>query len=242
MPLGKALTESGGKAASFDRLGHTVGGTVINAEMRQARDLESGKPGYWDNGDPKENAIVTVQTQERDPSIPDDDGVRSIYIKWWGPNRIALQQEVRTKTAHLPEDQRDILSGGYFAATWSGEQASQTKGFSPGKLYSYEYRPPQGGLGKAIANGSSVPVQQNYTAPPTNAPPPQQYQQTQIPVQPQPAEQAPTNVAPQTSAVVDPMEVIGRIKTLHANGLDAVAISQLVPQYKVEAIAAILGV
>ena len=155
MPLGKALTESGGKAASFEVLGQRIGGKVLGAEMRQANDLDTGKPGFWDNGDKKMQAVITVQTDDRDPQVPEDDGVRSIYVKWWGPNRTALQQEIRRTTSHLPEDQQDVLRDGWFWATFSSEIPPQTRGFSPAKVLSFEYRPPQtGGLGKALKDNS----------------------------------------------------------------------------------------
>lgn len=250
MPLGKALLEGGGKAASFEEIGDTLGGVVISAEFRQATDLDSGKPGFWDNGDPKQNAIITVQTDERDPAVPGDDGARSIYVKWWGPNKVALQTEIRTKTANLPEDQQDIIKGGYFQATLTDKIPPTTRGFSHSKVFGYRYTPPAaGGLGAAAINGGGPverPVAQNQHPAQTYAPqateqPPVQ----QIPQQQAPAQQAAAPAAAPTSApATDPMEVIKRIKTLAAPpvSMDAVAISALVPQYSVEAITAILGV
>jgi hypothetical protein len=272
MPLGKALTESGGKAAQFNRIGDRVGGTVLGAEMRQANDLDTGKPGFWDNGEKKMQAIITVQTDLRDPADPSDDGVRSIYVKWWGPNRTALQQEIRRTTPHLPEEEQDILRDGYFSATFASEIPPQTRGFSPTKVLSFEYRPPKSGLGKALSEDKgNVPANVNYTGPvssnghgqqpwpqqPTTGPapvppqyqetlPPATYQTSSAPAAPNPPAAQPEREfavaaeAPAT-APVDPMEVIGRIKTLAANGLDPVAISSLVPQYTKEAIAAIIG-
>ena len=38
MPLGKALLEGGGKAASFEEIGDEAGGVVISAEMRPRSD------------------------------------------------------------------------------------------------------------------------------------------------------------------------------------------------------------
>jgi len=241
MPLGKALTEGGGKAASFEEIGDEVHGEVIAAEMRQANDLDTGKPGFWDNGDKKMNALITIQTDQRDPSIDGDDGVRTVYVKWWGPNKIALQQEIRTKTAHLPEEEQDIMRGGKFSARLADKIPPQTRGFSPTKVLEFHYTPPAtGGLGAAAINGGGPverPVAQNQHAAATYAPPANE----QPPVQQVPQQQAPAQ--PTTAPAGDPMAVIARIKTLAAPpvSMDVEGIAALVPQYSREAIAAILG-
>jgi hypothetical protein len=49
--------------------------------------MKTGEPKFWPSGDPMYQVIVTVQTQERDPSIQDDDGKRRLFIKGRNPDR-----------------------------------------------------------------------------------------------------------------------------------------------------------
>ena len=50
---------------------------VLRVEARQARKYESTEPDTWDDGTPKMQVVVTLDTNYRDGSNPDDDGTRS---------------------------------------------------------------------------------------------------------------------------------------------------------------------
>lgn len=70
----------GAKSAKFEKPDDTVGGPIIaEPEMRQQTDFKTGKELFWDNGDPRMQLVVRVQTQLRED--PEDDGVRAFYIK-----------------------------------------------------------------------------------------------------------------------------------------------------------------
>lgn len=71
-----------GKSASFPAIGASITGTITRpAEVKQQIDPDDNKPAVWDNGDPKWQIVVTLQTDQRNPEIVDDDGVRFLYVK-----------------------------------------------------------------------------------------------------------------------------------------------------------------
>ena len=62
-------------SAKFDAIGTTVGGVITRiGDPMQQTDFSSGKPLTWDDGTPRMQLPVTVQTDLRDPSNPLDDG------------------------------------------------------------------------------------------------------------------------------------------------------------------------
>jgi hypothetical protein len=78
------LMGSGAKSATFTHPGQEIGGRIISEpELRQQTEYVkgggAGKPLFWDNGDPRMQLVVKVQTNLRDDS--EDDGVRAFYVK-----------------------------------------------------------------------------------------------------------------------------------------------------------------
>lgn len=63
-----------------DEFGKRVSGRVVNAEVRQATDID-GKPKFFDSGEPRMELVIDLQTDERDSSIEGDDGVRRVYAQ-----------------------------------------------------------------------------------------------------------------------------------------------------------------
>jgi len=77
----------GPKGWKFENPGDTRVGTIAERpEAKQERDYDpnnpgGGKPKFYPSGDPIMGIHVVVQTDERDPSIEDDDGRRTFYIE-----------------------------------------------------------------------------------------------------------------------------------------------------------------
>ena len=158
------LQESKGLPSAF-RKDHPIGtvwaGRVQRVEVRQVRD-DDGNPETWDNGDPKQQVVVAIQTTQRDPERPGDDGVRGIYIKWWGAQRQALRDCLEAAGVE------DIEVGGMFAAQYVGDgEQPKNKMFSPAKLMKYEYKAPSPTAG--LLGGGNGSVAQTPPPPP---PPP----------------------------------------------------------------------
>ncbi len=71
----------GAPSCKFDAIGTMYSGTIVAKEMTQQRDLSTGEPAFWPDGNPKQMIVITLQTTERDPQIDDDDGQRRLYVK-----------------------------------------------------------------------------------------------------------------------------------------------------------------
>lgn len=158
------LLGSGGKSAAFDIVGDSVTGTITSdPEVRQQTDIQNGTPLTWDNGDPKHQLIVALQTAERADN--DDDGIRNLYVK--GSKKAgtrSLHDAVATAVRAAGVD--GLAKGGTLTVTFVGEEPSQTRGFNPRKLYEAKYVPPAPGaassdyLGTTESQPSGQPVQQ----------------------------------------------------------------------------------
>lgn len=123
-----ALLAGGGKTAKFEKIGDSYTGVVTSAETRQATNFDTGKPEFWDDGNPKKQAVINIQTMERIDE--DDDGVRAIYINAWGEKIKALREASR-----LAKGAPAV--GDTFTATYIGDGPKPQKGFAP-KLFKYE--------------------------------------------------------------------------------------------------------
>jgi hypothetical protein len=168
--LADLLKEAGGSTTAFNKnspVGTTFSGPVLSVNVRGSIDPKTGKPDTWDDGNPKEQVSVTVQTALRDPNIEEDDGSRTIYIKWWGAQKQALVQALRNASVE------DIEIGGMFTATYMGEGPQpDNKALSPAKLYSYSYRAPSAAAGLIQSETSKPPVTSGFMSPPEQPLPP----------------------------------------------------------------------
>lgn len=128
--FGQLLKSGGGKAAfNKDSMpGTTVTGTVVDIKTRQKKEYGTGKPMFSQKGNPKYEALITVQTSLQE--TPDDDGRRTIYINMWG-----VQQDAIRKACEAAECEGPV-EGDTFTATYVGLGQAQP-GMSAPKLYGY---------------------------------------------------------------------------------------------------------
>jgi len=125
------LMGGGIPSAKFDKPGTVVSGKITRTpDVQQQRDFDTGKPKFWDDGTPQKQIVVQLQTSLRDPQIPDDDGVRVLYIR--GNMLTAVRQAVRAAGAQLE-------TGGTLSITYTGDGEPSKRGFNPPKLYSAVY-------------------------------------------------------------------------------------------------------
>lgn len=131
--------ESGGiPSAAFENIGDSWRGQVIRAAKVQSRDFETGELQTWDDGSPKYQLNIDIQTDVRDPEINGDDGVRRLYVR--GNLLQATRQALRAKSAKL-------LPGGFIEATYTADGTASKRGFQPPKMYTATWEPgtlPQG--------------------------------------------------------------------------------------------------
>ncbi len=146
-------------SAKFDAIGTTVGGVITRiGDPMQQTDFSSGKPLTWDDGTPRMQLPVTVQTDLRDPSNPLDDGKRTLYVK--GEMKKAIGAALRAAGAKM-------ALGGTLTVTFSGEEP--TAGY-PKKLYTATYAAPA--PGGAFFEEPAAPVAAAHVGAPPAAPAP----------------------------------------------------------------------
>jgi hypothetical protein len=140
----------GSPAAKFPAPGATVKGTVIRATVQQARDLDN-KPKFWDDGNPVKQLVVWLQTEERNPEIEDDDGIRRIFaggsVKAESKSMRAAIMEALRKAGSGGRPAR-LEPGGTLAVRYVGDgpRNPQRPALNPPKQYVAQYEPPKPGV------------------------------------------------------------------------------------------------
>ena len=118
----------------FARVGDSVTGTILRQpEIQQTRDFATGALQFWDDGKPKNQLRVVLQTDERDKDDPDDTGERALFIKSGMKNAIA--DAVRAVKAE------GLEVGGLLWVKYHGDGEAK-KGMNPPKLYQAKYKKP----------------------------------------------------------------------------------------------------
>jgi hypothetical protein len=162
--------------------GTAIGGVVTTPYREiQAKDFRTRLPLWWpagggepttvkeaaqldEKGQPKPvlKGVITVATQLRDPSIPDDDGERAIFIE--GDLIRATKEALRRVKARLPEP-----GGVYWAKLTHREDTGAAQ---PKKKFQADYKPPtrqpsaEGTiLGGPVSAPPAPPQAPTYTAP-----------------------------------------------------------------------------
>lgn len=148
--LADALAGSG-QYVKWDDLGvgAEVSGTVTGVQMRQARKFQSTDLDYWDDGAPKMQAVVTINSPAlRDPRDPDDDGTRNITINLWSGQKKALGDACRVAGVKEP------TPGDTFAAKW----VSGVGRAGDPREYAYRVTPGGAGVGDVLAAQPQTPA------------------------------------------------------------------------------------
>lgn len=164
------LMGGGSASAKFEAVGDTVTGKIAAVDIRQQTDL-AGEPLIWDNGDPRMQMIVTIETDAKDND--DDDGKRNVYVKGSKTGGTqSLHDAVRT--AVQAAGVKGIEVGGTLTVGFVGTEASKTKGYSDRKLYTAHYVAPDkatesgeylGTVPPAAAASAPAPVATTATGP-----------------------------------------------------------------------------
>ena len=199
-----------GNSFSFDRIGAQVTGTVLDLVEQQQTDLQTGEPKTFTNGQPMMMYRVDLQTQERDPNNPMDDGRRSIYLK--GSRAPETQSSLAAVLAAIKQatGTANIATGGTLTVQYVGDGQAKQRGFNAPKLYAASYQPPTHSLGEEPVRPQQVmaqpsPQQQFAQQQAAQGPAPQwaqapaqqpAYQVPQAPGQQYPAQQYPVQQSP----------------------------------------------
>lgn len=148
-----------GKSMTFEQIGKSYSGTVTSVESRQATDLSTGEVKVWKDGSPAMQLVIGIQTDERNPELENDDGIRYDYVKMWGEQKKALRASAQA-AGGAPEP------GDFYGVKFVREIPSKTRGFNPTKVYEYTIRkanPADAALGGGFPQ--SVPAAHPSEAP-----------------------------------------------------------------------------
>ena len=128
------LGSGGGKSAAFPRIGTIVEGEVIDEpESREQTDLITKEVKRFKSGEPMMQVLIRLQTNQLDPSDPEDDGVRTVWAK--GQMLKAIGKAMRAAGV------KAIEPGGHLAVGYIGDGPKGDMPIPP-KLYEAQYRPP----------------------------------------------------------------------------------------------------
>lgn len=145
----------GGRTAKFENPGDTITGTVIGRPvLRQQTKVGTNTPLVWDDGSPRMEAVVTLQTAHRDD--PDDDGRRRLFVR--GNMRRAIAEAVHEAGAP------GVRDGGQLTVKYLYQAAPTKPGLSGEKKYAAEYKPPTDAF-LTTPNDTPAPVSAAEPAP-----------------------------------------------------------------------------
>lgn len=128
------LMGGGAPTCTFPEIGTTWKGEVVDKRTEQQRDFDTGKPLTWDDGSPRLQVVITLQTDERDPKIAGDDGRRRLFVK--GQMLNAIRKAVSDAGA------KTVEIGGTLAVQYTSDGEPSRKGMNPPKQYTAAYKPP----------------------------------------------------------------------------------------------------
>ena len=149
--------------------GTRVTGIIENVTANQVRDFQTKQPAFWNDGSPRLQVLVTIDTGIIDPNVEDDDGRRTVYIKGWGVQRRAWLQALHNAGLKKADE---VKPGDRFTATFTGYGPKGNLP-QPPKLFEYviEHQSPAD-----LAMGQpQQPAQQPFQQQPQQSYPQQQY-------------------------------------------------------------------
>jgi hypothetical protein len=124
----------GSPSVKFLEIGTKVVGEVVDTATGQQRDFKTGELKFWKDGNPMMQAIITLQTDQRDPEIPDDDGKRRLFVSS-RRMREAIRDAVQAAGAKF------IEVGGKLAVQFTERPDDGTE--NPPKFYAAQYKRPE---------------------------------------------------------------------------------------------------
>jgi hypothetical protein len=131
---GMDLLLGGAPAVKFPNIGDKVVGKVISQKKQQSKDMASGELKVWEDGSPIFEIVFVLATDERDDSVDDDDGTRRLFAR--GQMLKAIGQALRKA------NWKNELVGGTLGVKYAQDGEARTRGFSPPKIYSAMFEPP----------------------------------------------------------------------------------------------------
>jgi hypothetical protein len=139
MTVDELFDEAGGGAKihfnKHSQPGDSVEGNIVHLAAQQARGYDDNALLWWDEEktQAKKQLVVTLQTRLRDRSIEDDDGLRRVFLRWWGTDR------ANTLNAVVKSGDGKVRIGGWMKVTFTGYGEAVGR-LNPPKIFAVEYR------------------------------------------------------------------------------------------------------
>lgn len=124
---------------SFKTKGDKYTGTVMSFTARQSRDFESGDLAWWDaeKTQPKEEVVITLQTDLFDPEVDGDTGARQLVVPKGSARMAAVRAAIRKAGSNGVEE------GGIVTITYTGDKPNTRNPKLNGiKQFEVVYEPP----------------------------------------------------------------------------------------------------
>lgn len=149
------LAPSGIPACKFPAIGTTVTGKIVAPpEVQQQTEIGTGRPLTFDDGKPRQQLVITIQTDQRDPEISDDDGQRRVFV-----TGTKASEGGGMLGAFKRAGITDLQVGGTLTVKYTHDGARTSPAYSPPKQYEASYAPPNaaaGFLGGGATNGAAT--------------------------------------------------------------------------------------
>lgn len=140
------FTPPASHSCKFEQVGDTHVGKISEiGEPIQATEFQTNNPSFWPSGDPIMQAKITLETDERDPEDPRDDGKRGLWVMQSakkGGMLWAIREAVKAAQVDT------IKPGGVLQVSFVGTDPESKNPRNPRKLYqaSYQAPAPAGGM------------------------------------------------------------------------------------------------
>lgn len=149
-------------AAKFESIGDAVAGTIAEVDARQCLVYGTTDLDWWDTAktEPKMQVVITLQTDQRDASIEDDDGRRRVYAKKPSKMLTAIATALGGRRLEV---------GGRLAVKFTDEEPHKNPAFNAIKGYAAAYEPPaSNAAADLLASETSAAASESATQPPAD--------------------------------------------------------------------------
>jgi hypothetical protein len=132
--------------------GDSAQGIITALGATQNRNMKTNELMFFPSGDPIMIALVTVQTGLHDPTLPADNGERTIWVS-------GRYMTKAVKDAIMRAGTRELEVGGWISVTYTHDGPSE-RGNRPPRMFAAEYIPPtpeERSAAEAAAQAASDP-------------------------------------------------------------------------------------
>lgn len=153
-----SASRTGAKAAVFPNIGSVVEGYVTSRPRKTEQRDADGKPKTFDDGTVRMQVLIELQTELRDPDVPDDDGLRTLWCKW------EIQKAV--SAAIIAAGVKRLEIGGFLQVGRSQDLPPAKKTYKPTQTFIAKYTPPAVAAADDIFAQAAPAVQPQFAGPP----------------------------------------------------------------------------